>query len=335
MKATCSIEKMKNAVSYTERITGKNVTLPVLSSILITAHEDSLVFRSTNLSIGVEVTIPAKVETVGKVLIPGDVLSSTISNLVDVKKSTTLEIVNGNLVLSTSHGSVTVKGVPDDDFPTIPTVEGETLSIPSKILLEGIRSVFYSASPSDIRPEISSVYLYSEEDLLVFVATDSFRLAEKKIKIKGLSTVNGIIIPLKNTQEIVRILGDFDTTVLVSFSKNQISFSFSSAPSVSFQFGPVETSTSSGTSSFNSRSGTCVINSRSSSVSWPREKGRPVPKGVCSKRAASAIFGSASVMRCSASYKSCNWSMYNCSNEVRLLLKIPIGSSFALPLNER
>ena len=62
MKLECGIEKIKNAISQVERITGKNLTLPVLSSILLIASGKSLKLRAMNLSLGIEVEIPAKIE---------------------------------------------------------------------------------------------------------------------------------------------------------------------------------------------------------------------------------------------------------------------------------
>ena len=57
MKLECGLEKIKNAISQTERITGKNLALPVLNSILLIASNKSLKLRSTNLSLGIEVEI--------------------------------------------------------------------------------------------------------------------------------------------------------------------------------------------------------------------------------------------------------------------------------------
>ena len=54
MKLECEIEKIKNAVSQVERITGKNLTLPVLNSILFIASGKSLKLRAANLSLGIE-----------------------------------------------------------------------------------------------------------------------------------------------------------------------------------------------------------------------------------------------------------------------------------------
>ena len=73
MKTECNIEKTRNAIFQSERITGKNLTLPILNSILLIASQKSLKFRATNLSLGVEIEIPAKVEKEGIVAVSGSV----------------------------------------------------------------------------------------------------------------------------------------------------------------------------------------------------------------------------------------------------------------------
>ncbi|HBA45647.1 DNA polymerase III subunit beta [Candidatus Nomurabacteria bacterium RIFCSPLOWO2_02_40_28] len=224
MKLECKVEEIKNAVSQVERITGKNLTLPVLNSILLIASNKSLKLRSTNLSLGVEVEIGAKVEKEGLVAISGSVLSGVFSNIFQ-NESISLEGVDGNLLIKSKKNQIKLKGQPYEDFPTIPKVSGKIFEIEAKKLVEGIKAVYYSSAASDIKPEISSVFIYSNDDGLVFVSTDSFRLAEKKIKVKGLEEILGILIPFKNVGEILRIFGEHAGVVKVCFNKNQISFS--------------------------------------------------------------------------------------------------------------
>jgi DNA polymerase-3 subunit beta len=224
MKLECSAEKIKNGIGSVERITGKNLTLPVLSSVLLIASGKSLKLRSTNLSLGIEIEIPAKIEKEGIVAISGSVLSGIFTNIID-SGNINIESVDGNLMIKTKKSKIKIKGQPHDDFPTIPTVSGTTFDIDSKKLTDGIKSVYYSSSPSDIKPEISSVFMYTDEDNLVFVSTDSFRLAEKKVKVKGLEEIKGILIPFKNISEILRVFGENLSLVKICFNKNQISFS--------------------------------------------------------------------------------------------------------------
>ena len=223
MKLECQVEKIKSGIAQVERITGKNLTLPVLNSILLIASSKSLKLRSTNLSLGIEVEVPAKVEKEGIVAISGATLGGIFSNI-SPNDNVFLEESNGNLVIKTKKNQIKLKCQPHDDFPTIPRVAGSIFDIESKKFMDGIKAVYYSSSPSDIKPEISSVFVYSNEDNLVFVSTDSFRLAEKKIKIKKIEEISGILIPFKNISEILRIFGDLAGSIEVCFNKNQISF---------------------------------------------------------------------------------------------------------------
>ncbi len=225
MKAECSGESIKKAVAQAERVVSKNLTLPILSSILILASKKSIKFRSTNLSLGIEIEIPAKVEKEGIVAVSGSVFQNIFTNI-HTNSTVSLEVSHDNLLVSTKNNNILVKCQPYDDFPTIPSVTGEITTIPGKKFLEGILSTYYSSAFSDIKPEISSIYIYPENETLVFVATDSFRLAEKRVKVKNTTEFQPILIPFKNISEIIRIMDGYDGDIRICFSKNQLSISY-------------------------------------------------------------------------------------------------------------
>jgi DNA polymerase-3 subunit beta len=224
MKIECSIEKIKKALSSVERITGKNLTLPVLGSVLWVATGKTLKLRATNLNIGIEIEIPAKIEKEGVVAVRGDILSALFS-ILQGDLMVKFELINGNLLVKTSTSTILLKSISHEDFPTIPIVEGESFLISGKKFIDGIKSVYYSASISEIKPEIGSVYIYPEDDMLVFVSTDSFRLAEKKVKIKQKLSFGGILIPFKNVTEIIKVFEGVEDDLSITLQKNQISFS--------------------------------------------------------------------------------------------------------------
>lgn len=223
MKIECAIDKIKKALTSVERITGKNLTLPVLGSVLWVATGKTLKLRATNLNIGIEIEIPAKIEKEGVVAVRGDILSSLFSVL-QGDLNVLFELINGNLLVKTKTSTILLKSISHEDFPTIPIIDGESILIPNKKFIEGIKSVYYSASISDVKPEIGSIYIYPEDDMLVFVSTDSFRLAEKKIKIKQNLNFNGILIPYKNIVEVIKVFEGIEDDIKITLQKNQISF---------------------------------------------------------------------------------------------------------------
>ncbi|HRH25031.1 MAG TPA: DNA polymerase III subunit beta [Candidatus Paceibacterota bacterium] len=224
MKIKCKTEKLKNAVALAEKMSGKNLSLPTLQAILIIASGNSLKIRSTNLAVGVEIEVPATITKEGVVLIKGDILSNVVSNLTG-SSEITLSLEGENLLIESQGSNTVIKCLPQEDFPTLPVVEGETFKVKTEVLQEGIRSVYFCCATTEIKPEISSIFIYTDQDNLVFVATDSFRLSEKKIKVKGLPEISKILIPYKNISDFLRVLDLLQGEVLVSFSKNQISIS--------------------------------------------------------------------------------------------------------------
>lgn len=225
MKIECSKEKLLRAVSKVEKITGKNPTLPVLACVVLEAKGSKLIVRSTNLDLGIEMTIPVKVHKEGVVAIPGNILLSYVTNTVS-EGNINLEEIKGNLLVTCSKNETQIKALSSEDFPTIPKLSSDKKSvIESTELLKGLKSVWYSASVSSMKPELASVYLYPDDKgNVVFVATDSFRLAEKKIESKTNNTFENVLIPYRNVQEIIRVFDDVQDALEVYFDNNQIVF---------------------------------------------------------------------------------------------------------------
>jgi DNA polymerase-3 subunit beta len=225
MKVECILEKLKHAVNLVEKVSGKNLTLPILGSILIQTDEKGLILRATNLNIGAEIIIPAKITEHGAVAVSAQLLTQ-ICNGLNGDVPVVLSLINENLIIQTKTSKMTLKSMSIEDFPTLPKIsEGDHAEFPVDVFTLGVKSVYYAAAISDIKPEIASIYIYSEDNHLVFVATDAFRLAEKKIKISQNINLPELLIPAKYAVEITRIIQDFSGNLQVIVGENQISFS--------------------------------------------------------------------------------------------------------------
>lgn len=225
MKLEIIKDRLKEAVGSVERVTSRNASLAILNNVVLEAQGAVLSVKATNLETGIEIQVPAKIDKEGVVAVNGQVLVSFLNNLYQEDK-VIIEVIEGNLHILTNKGATLVKCFPADDFPSIPHVDdGFNFALSSRDLIDCFKSVIYAASTSDIKPEISSVYVYYESPGIFFVATDSFRLAEKKLisngKIDG--DFNPLIIPFKNTLEVVRIFDGLDEMVNIQANKHQLS----------------------------------------------------------------------------------------------------------------
>jgi len=213
-------EAVHTAAHFAER---KSTTLPALSSVLIIAGDDGIKMRATNLETGIDLKISGKVKTDGAVAVPAIVLQQIAGTLTN-GGNILLEQTGDILTMTSGTGRSSIKTVPYDDFPSIPFPENpkNRIVIPGIVLRNLFISIASCASPSTVRPELASLYLSIEGGLLTAVATDSFRLAEKKIPLANKGTQGKFLIPAKNALEIAQALPDDD--IIMSFDDHQCAF---------------------------------------------------------------------------------------------------------------
>jgi DNA polymerase III subunit beta len=223
MKIECNKTILLKALNKAERVVSKNPSLPVLSCLIIETDKDQIFIKATNLEIGLKIKVPAKIFNSGSVAIPSGIFTSYLSNL-GSEEHLLIEKIENILLVSGNKSETKINTLSPEDFPSIPdTVSTKTTKISSKELLEGLKSVWYASSITSMKPELSSVYIYPAGNELYFVATDSFRLAEKKIQIKT-DTFESVLIPQKNVTEIIKIFDDLDEKISINFEDEKVSF---------------------------------------------------------------------------------------------------------------
>lgn len=201
----------------------KNATLPALSSVLIIAGNGGIKMRATNLETGIDLKLEGKCISDGVVAIPATVLQQVAGSLTQ-EGNITLEHTGDIVSLTSGTGKSLIKTVPYDDFPSIPFPENPK----NRIILRGVllKNLFTAiascASSSTVRPELSSIYLSIEGGVLTAVATDSFRLAEKKVPLTNKGTQGKFLIPAKNAIDIAQAIPDDE--IIMSFDEHQCAF---------------------------------------------------------------------------------------------------------------
>ncbi len=222
MKIECIKEQLEEALNKADKIAGKNTSLPVLSGLKLEAAGSSLTIKATNLDIGLSITIPVKVVEPGELVIPAHITSAFISSLTKDRNITFT--AKGQVVeVKTASTKTNIKTLALEEFPVIPEVsEDNAFTMPVRDFVFGIRSVIYAAAIGSIKPELSSVSVTHEGDSLVFAATDSFRLSEKKIRIKKMPHFKQILIPQKNALEMIKIFDRGEEEVSISITEHQI-----------------------------------------------------------------------------------------------------------------
>ncbi len=227
MRLTCSQKDLANALSITNKAVGANNTLPVLNNVLVKAEGKKLYFTTTDLEIAISYWIEADIKNEGEITIPSKLLTNYINYLKDEKVDISIED-GGSILVDTSDSKTKIKGISADEFPSIPTVEKEgVFELVAKDLVLAINQVAFAAALNTTRPILTGVYFNITKDSLKMAATDSYRLAEKTLKIKNTTGDMACIVPVKTILELGTILSLMkgDDKVEVVVSKNQIFFS--------------------------------------------------------------------------------------------------------------
>ncbi|MEA3449455.1 MAG: DNA polymerase III subunit beta [Patescibacteria group bacterium] len=242
MKISSLQENLKNGLLLVGHIAGKNVNLPILNNVLIRVKNGNIKFISTDLELGITAVIRGKIEEEGEYTVDARVFSDYIALLPNQKITLTLK--DQKLRLQCENYKTVIRGQEAEEYPLIPKVdEKDSFNFKALEFKEALSQVVFAVSNSETRMELNGVLFDFNEEYLIMVSTDSYRLAEKKIKINNSSNKKEkhIIIPAKTIQELVRILSnvkkenvsDKELNVVVCVADNQIKFRINSIELVS------------------------------------------------------------------------------------------------------
>lgn len=229
MKYTSTQNQIYGAIKTLSKIATKNTTLPILKTIKLEIINNVLILNATNLDVGAVITLPVKDSVDGKCAVDASIFLSYLS-LIPVKSKIEIENTEGHLVIRSEKGVAKITTVDVSDFPEIPqSISGgaNKIKIKASHFIEGIKSVVFSCAVSAMRPELASVYIYPKENTLTFVATDTFRLAEKTIK-TGSIDLEPMLIPAKVAQEIVKLFADEGGDIELLVEEGQITLEIDS-----------------------------------------------------------------------------------------------------------
>jgi len=234
-------ENLKQGLALVGHISGKNVNLPILNNVLIKAEEGKIKLITTNLEVGIISVVRGKIEREGLFTVNSKIISDCI-NLLPNKKIG-LEQSENDLLVDCENYQAKARGQSAEEFPLIPEVDRKNyFSAEAEDVKKAISQVIFATATSETRLELSGVLFVFSSDSLTMVATDSYRLAEKKIKIKSNSEEDKkIIVPAKTLQELLRILSinlgdeveEKNSEIKFYISENQILFTYGSTELVS------------------------------------------------------------------------------------------------------
>jgi DNA polymerase-3 subunit beta len=207
-------------------IVERRSTLPILSSVLVSTAGDQLHFRSTDLELELSATenIDSR-QSDTALIVNARKLLDVVRAMPDAPIS--LALSGTRLIIQGPGSRISLHAGSAEDFPQIrQSAEPElALSVEAGKLKRLLHMVHFAMGDNDIRYFLNGALLISGTELTA-VATDGHRLAIAHIPAQTGHDSREIIVPRKGILELIRLLPDDDSTVLLTTASGYASFAF-------------------------------------------------------------------------------------------------------------
>jgi DNA polymerase III subunit beta len=222
MKFQVLQENLSKALIQCIRFVSPKAQLPVLANILFSAKKGKLLLSATNLEASISIKLGAKVEEEGDISIPAKTISEIVGNL--NPGTISFEVAKEQVKITSSNFRSTLSSMNSSDFPTVPDKTGKSaVSIPSNIVTDALSCVLFASSSDETRPVLTGVLIIFQKERIFFVATDGFRLSQKKVSVRtGLD--KKLIIPKNSLSEILRLDEEEEIVFDYNEQENQVVF---------------------------------------------------------------------------------------------------------------
>ena len=196
--------ELLNELVPMQGIVERRTTIPVLSHLLLRATEDRLEIAATDLEVSLTSSCEGEVAEEGSIAIQAKKLLEIIRASEGEEVTMSIE-QEGTLTILAGNSKFKIRGLPAEDFPTLPSIdEEESLAIPFRTFRSMIGKIFFAISSEESRFQLSGALLQQREGTLALVATDGHRLALVESEVAGLTESEGVLVPRKALQELMR-----------------------------------------------------------------------------------------------------------------------------------
>ena len=175
MKAKIDREEFEEILKKAKESTEKKAALPILANFLISASEDRVTVKATDLENYLTVSVKAEVEEEGETCVHSQKIYDIVKNLTSAYVTVYTE--GEKLVIEGGRSVYKLPTAPTEDFPEFPEIlEGEE-TVSGNLISNGIEKVEYAISKEEGNIALQGMLMKGYEDRIHFVGSDGHRLA--------------------------------------------------------------------------------------------------------------------------------------------------------------
>ncbi|MBQ3053513.1 MAG: DNA polymerase III subunit beta [Clostridia bacterium] len=233
MKFSCDKNTLLEGVMAASKATPSRPTVAILENLLFDADE-KLSIIGNNLDTAVSYEIDCNIQIKGSITLNSRIICEIIRKLPD--GIVFFELKENNVThIKCMDVEYDISGVPADDYPDFPTVNGEKFfSIDPEKYMAIIRQTSFAAAQIDMgKPVLMGVKFEIENNLLTASALDGARLAARWVDVEYSGAKIDCVIPCRALNDFGKIIKPEDEVVKVTLSHNFVLFEIGSCRFIS------------------------------------------------------------------------------------------------------
>ena len=231
MHITFPKANLQKAINVLQKVSQNKTSSNLPGAIYITTKNGQVELQGNDFELGIRLTIDGNIKEPGTLVVGSRYFQELIRKL----PGDTIELYkpeDGNSLTITSGSSeFNLVTLHPDDFSLVEQIHDQDhVNIDSFAMKELIDLTNYAAATDEDRPVFTGALLEIKENEVTMVATDTHRMAVKKITIdEPATTPMRAIIPTKTLAEVSRLLPtDNPAMINIIWNRTQIVFNFES-----------------------------------------------------------------------------------------------------------
>ncbi len=205
--------------------------LPILYAVKFEVHEDHIILTTSNTDVAIQVLVDDRslsIAQTGRVAIPGRYLIEIMRKISSQRVEFAL-IEDKLIVIKADRSEFKLRLMDVEDYPEVDFLDlNDPIILDSQLFKTIIRETNFATANNEKRPILTGVNFKYQNNHMYCVATDSYRLAQKNVKIRTHSKEFDIVIPNKSLDELSRILDGYNEDVELYINPNKVLFKMNS-----------------------------------------------------------------------------------------------------------
>lgn len=232
MKLTIKKDLLLDGLNKVSKAISTKNLIPVLAGIKFDLKKRKLTLTASDNDITIQTVVTStneddfRVEKEGSIIVSGKYMLDIVRKLPD--KYINIEVFDElKILIYTENSEFSLNGISEDEYPNINLDESKKkVTINNKVFKNIVNQTAFASSNEETKPVLTGINFNIVGDVLECNSTDSYRLANKVVKLEKSSEENfNIVIPSHNILEFTRILDDDEEgNVEMHISNNKVLF---------------------------------------------------------------------------------------------------------------